>query len=104
MCVRRSPVVATSKRSRSAVTNGSRAHQKGDERSAGARRFRDLVAAFSADLGADLSESDLAMVRTADLIVRLKLRRRSHPCCGLTIFPRFMPIATRAGFRSMLSR
>jgi hypothetical protein len=65
MCVRRPPVVAKSKRSRSAITNGSRAHQKGDERSAGARRFRDLVAAFSADLGDDLSEADMAMVRTA---------------------------------------
>jgi preprotein translocase subunit SecA len=65
MCVRRAPVVATSKRSRSAITNGSKAHQKGDERSAGARRFRDLVAAFSADLGDDLSEADMAAVRTA---------------------------------------
>lgn len=65
MCARRPPVVATSKRSRAAVTNRSRAHQNGDERSAGARRFRDLVAALSADLGDNLSEADLAMVRTA---------------------------------------
>jgi hypothetical protein len=65
MCSRRAPVAPPSKRSRSAITNGSRAHQKADERSAGARRFRDLVAAFSADLGDDLSEADMAMVRTA---------------------------------------
>lgn len=64
MCVRRKPVVAKSKRTRSAVTNRSRAHQNTDERSAGARRFRDLIAAFSVGLG-DLSEADLAMVRTA---------------------------------------
>jgi hypothetical protein len=65
MSARRPPVVARSKRSRAAVTNRSRTHQNGDERSAGARRFRDLVAAFSADLGDDLSEADMAMVRTA---------------------------------------
>jgi hypothetical protein len=65
MCSRRLPVVAPSKRTRSAVTNRSRAHQNTDGRSAGARRFRDLIAAFSADLGDNLSEADLAMVRTA---------------------------------------
>jgi hypothetical protein len=47
------------------VSNGSAVHQNVDERSAGARRFRDLVSAFSADLGDDLSEADMAMVRTA---------------------------------------
>jgi hypothetical protein len=65
MCVRRKPVVTRSKRSRSAITNGSRLVQNGDARSAGARRFRDLVAALGADLGDNLSEADLAMVRTA---------------------------------------
>jgi hypothetical protein len=65
MCSHRKPIVATSKRSRSAVTNGSRIHQNGDARSSSARRFRDLIAAFSADLGDNLSEADLAMVRTA---------------------------------------
>jgi hypothetical protein len=65
MCTRRAPVAPTSKRSRSAITNRSRAHLAADERTAGARRFRDLVAAFSADLGDDLSEADMAMVRTA---------------------------------------
>ena len=65
MCVRRKPIAGRPAASRSAISNGSRLHQNGDARSAGARRFRDLVAAFSADLGSDLSESDLAMVRTA---------------------------------------
>jgi hypothetical protein len=65
MCSRRKLVVAPSKRTRAAVTNGSKAHQNVDERSSGARRFRDLVTAYSADLGDNLSEADLAMVRTA---------------------------------------
>jgi hypothetical protein len=65
MCSRRTPVAPPSKRSRSAITNRSRVHSRVDARSAGARRFRDLVAAFSADLGDDLSEADMAMVRTA---------------------------------------
>ena len=65
MCSRRAPVAPKSIRSRSAITNRSRVHSRVDARSAGARRFRDLVAAFSADLGDDLSEADLAMVRTA---------------------------------------
>jgi hypothetical protein len=64
MCARRSPVGRPSPATRSKVSNGSAVHQNVDERSAGARRFPDLVAAYSADLG-DLSEADLAMVRTA---------------------------------------
>lgn len=64
MCVRRNPSVATPSRTRSAISNRSRSHQNVDERSAGARRFRDLIGAFSADLG-ELSEADMAMVRTA---------------------------------------
>src|SRR3984957_14686654 len=65
MSARSKPVVAPSKRTRAAVSNRSKTHQNVDERSAGARRFRDLVAAYSADLGDSLSEADLAMVRTA---------------------------------------
>jgi ribosomal protein L12E/L44/L45/RPP1/RPP2 len=65
MCSRRSLFAHPSPASRSKVSNRSSVHQNVDERSAGARRFRDLIAAFSADLGDNLSESDLAMVRTA---------------------------------------
>jgi hypothetical protein len=64
MCRPTKPLVGIKSRGRSAVTNRSRLVQNGDARSAGARRFRDLVAAFSADLG-ELNESDLAMVKTA---------------------------------------
>jgi hypothetical protein len=85
MCVRRAPVVATSKRSRSAITNGSKAHQKGDERSAGARRFRDLVAAFSADLGDNLSEADLAMVRTAAALTLKSEQIQADLAAGLPV-------------------
>jgi hypothetical protein len=49
---------------RSAITNRSRSHLKGDERSSTARRFRDLVAAFSVDFE-ELSEQDLVLVRLA---------------------------------------
>jgi hypothetical protein len=65
MCARPSAVARPLPTTRSAISNGSRLHQKVDARSSGARRFRDLVRAFSADLGDDLSEADLAMVRTA---------------------------------------
>jgi hypothetical protein len=65
MCVRRQSSVASPSKIRSAVSNRSKTHQNVDERSAGARRFRDLIAAYSADLGDNLSESDMAMVRTA---------------------------------------
>jgi hypothetical protein len=65
MCARPNPVAYRAPASRSKVSNRSSIHQNVDARSAGARRFRDLIAAFSADLGDDLSEADLAMVRTA---------------------------------------
>jgi hypothetical protein len=64
MPTRRSQVAAKPPASRSKVSNRSRVHQTADERSAGARRFRDLIEAFSEGLG-ELSEADLAMVRTA---------------------------------------
>jgi hypothetical protein len=66
MCSRRAPPAYRAPATRSKVSNRSAIHQNVDARSAGARRFRDLIAAFSADLGDDhLSEADLAMVRTA---------------------------------------
>jgi hypothetical protein len=68
MCARPSPVGHTPPASRSKVSNGSALHQNVDERSSGARRFRDLVAAYSADLGDNLSEADLAMIRIASAL------------------------------------
>jgi hypothetical protein len=63
MCARRSPAARHSPASRSKVSNGSAVHQNVDERSAGARRFRDLVAAFSDEIGGELSESERSLVR-----------------------------------------
>lgn len=65
MCASRQPPVTSPSKTRAAVSNRSKTHHNIDERSAGARRFRDLVAAFSTDLGDNLSEADLAMIRTA---------------------------------------
>jgi hypothetical protein len=53
------------KTNRSAVTNGSKLLVGIDMRSPTARRFRDLVQAYSAEVGGDLSQTDLAMIKTA---------------------------------------
>jgi len=51
---------------RSAVANGSRLFVEGlDGRSALARRYRDLVAEFTADLGGDPSEAQKQLIRRA---------------------------------------
>lgn len=65
MCRPTKPLVRRKSHGRSAVTNRTRAHLSGDERTQTARRFRDLVAAYSADFEADLSEQDLSLVRMA---------------------------------------
>jgi hypothetical protein len=64
MCRVPTPIDARSMADRPPKAPRSTRGQKPDGRSAGARRFRALVAAFSADLG-DLNEADRAMVRTA---------------------------------------
>jgi hypothetical protein len=50
---------------RSAVTNGSRALHDCDLRSKRARRYRDLVAAYTRDLGGSLSTAEVAQVKLA---------------------------------------
>jgi len=65
MCARPLGVAGRLPSTMSAISNGSRLHQKADGRSSSARRFRDLVRAFSADLGGNLSEADMALIRTA---------------------------------------
>lgn len=54
--------IATPAVARSAVSNGSKA-LFGDGRSAGARRYRDLVTSFSRDLGGELSAAADQVVR-----------------------------------------
>src|ERR1700676_2343169 len=59
------PIARTSKANRSAVTNGSKLLVGIDMRSPTARRFRDLVQAYKAEIGGDLSEPEMAMIKTA---------------------------------------
>jgi hypothetical protein len=86
MCVRRKPVVTRPKRTQSAITNRSRAHQKGDERSAGARRFRDLIAAYSAGLG-ELNEFDFALVRQAAALTLKSEQMQAALAAGADVDP-----------------
>jgi hypothetical protein len=66
MSIRRQPANAPPRsRIRSSLTNGSKTHHGVDERSAGARRFRDLVAAYTAEIGGTLSESESGLIRQA---------------------------------------
>jgi hypothetical protein len=50
---------------RSAVSNRSRLLQNVDGRSSSARRFRDLVVAFEAEIGGELTEVERGLVRQA---------------------------------------
>jgi hypothetical protein len=54
-----------SRTNRSAVTNGSKWLPGVDMRSAQGRRFKDLVRAFTVDLGDELSTAETALVRQA---------------------------------------
>lgn len=47
------------------MTNGSKLLVGIDMRSPTARRFRDLVQAYKAEIGGDLSETETAMIKTA---------------------------------------
>ena len=59
------PIARNSTTNRSAVTNGSKLLVGIDGRSPTARRFRDLVQAYKAEIGGDLSEPEMAMIKTA---------------------------------------
>jgi hypothetical protein len=56
---------ATCATNRSAVTNGSKLHSHVDGRTTGARRFRDLVAAFESEIPGPLSAIEKGLVRSA---------------------------------------
>jgi hypothetical protein len=62
---RRHSVDVPSSKNRSAISNGSRLHANVDARSAGARRFRDLIQSYTDEIGTALSESEMALVRQA---------------------------------------
>jgi hypothetical protein len=59
------PVVRTSTHNRSRITNGSELLRGVDGRSAEARRYRDLVVAYKAEFGHDLSQSEMAAIKQA---------------------------------------
>jgi hypothetical protein len=59
------PIARTSTTNRSAVTNGSKLLVGIDGRSPMARRFRDLVQAYSAEIGGELTQFEKAMVKQA---------------------------------------
>jgi len=61
----RKPVTRSSTTNRSAVTNGSKLLVGIDGRSPTARRFRDLVAAFEAEIGGNLTEVERGLVKQA---------------------------------------
>jgi hypothetical protein len=61
----RKPIARTSKANRSAVTNGSKLLVGIDMRSPTARRYRDLVHAYKAEIGGDLSEPEMSLIKTA---------------------------------------
>ncbi|MCX2721972.1 hypothetical protein [Roseibium salinum] len=66
MPVDRTDTAAPPAATRSAVANGSRLFVEGlDGRSALARRYRDLVGEFTADLGGDPSEAQKQLIRRA---------------------------------------
>ncbi|MFD0987813.1 hypothetical protein [Methyloligella solikamskensis] len=67
---RRRRVSSISLTNRSRITNGSALCEYVDGRSSWARRFRDLIAAYSSDLGGDdaLSEGQRAIIRRASLL------------------------------------
>src|ERR1035437_6296617 len=59
------PIARTSTTNRSAVTNGSNLLVGIDGRSPAARRFRDLVTAYTAEIGGDLTEVERGLVKQA---------------------------------------
>jgi hypothetical protein len=68
MCRPTKPLVRHKSRGRSAVSNGKQLHSNAvpvDGRSHHARRFRDLVAAYTAEIGSSLTESESGLVRQA---------------------------------------
>jgi hypothetical protein len=65
MQIAHKPVTRSSTTNRSAVTNGSRLLEGIDGRSPTARRFRDLVAAFEAEIGGNLTEAERGLIKQA---------------------------------------
>ena len=58
-------VIASLSKGRSKISNGTRLLANVDGRSAYARRFRDLIVAFEAEVGGTLTELERGLVRQA---------------------------------------
>jgi hypothetical protein len=68
MCRPSKPLARRKHLGRSAITNGKQLHSNArpvDGRSHHARRFRDLVAAYTAEIGGTLTESESGLLRQA---------------------------------------
>jgi hypothetical protein len=70
--VARKPFAVSPATIRSKVANGSRLLEGLDARSAPARRYKDLQASMASDLGNDLTEAQLQLVRTAAGLVVMR--------------------------------
>ena len=76
----RPPIARNSTTNRSAVTNGSKLLVGIDGRSPTARRFRDLVEAYSAEIGGELTQFEKAM-----LVAKLKGARDRKRRTGVKV-------------------
>jgi hypothetical protein len=81
------PIARSSTTNRSAVTNGSKLLVGIDMRSPTARRFRDLVQAFKAEVGGDLSQTEMAMIKTAASLALSNELRQADLVNGKTVDP-----------------
>jgi hypothetical protein len=81
------PIARSSTTNRSAVTNGSKLLVGIDGRSPTARRFRDLVHAFKAEIGSNLSQTEMAMVKTAASLSLSAELRQADLVNGKTVDP-----------------
>jgi hypothetical protein len=101
MATRRRYVAQLPPASRSKVSNGSRLLANTDARSSGARRFRDLVKSLSADLGDDLSESDLALVRQAAALIQRGEQLQADIAAGRDVDPDVLTKLSGASRRTL---
>jgi hypothetical protein len=83
--VPRKPFALTPATIRSKVANGSALMQGIDARSAPARRFKDLQASMASDLGNDLTEAQLQLVRTACGLIVMRESLDTQVLNGMTI-------------------
>jgi hypothetical protein len=74
-------------KARDSVSNGSRIHVRGvDLRKKSARRFRDILANLTVEMnGADLTEADRALLRTAATLIQKSEGMQADSARGLPV-------------------